>query len=247
MLTSNDANILYIKQLTEKLEGFFDILTDLQGKISSVYNYAQIQNQVSLTRFEEFMDFCIDWLVSMKFHTIKNVESAINRNTIEKNNFAQKMHLLFDKISMARKELRRLNIEPFKEVEGELVEFIPSIEKNMNFSLHSYTERVNWINLLCPLVNMDCTKVGVLTQSEKNEKYRWYSVNEITRQEKSFNSIIEGQLEKGLKLNAKLYYIHHQNHGPIFAYANLQNMTITYADSQRTFALVRRVKERNKN
>ena len=247
MLTSNDANILYITQFTEKLEGFSSRLMNLQEKIFTVYNSVQIQNQASLTRFEGFLDFCINWLISMKFQTIKNVESAINSNIIERNNLEQVVHTLSDKISIALRELQGLNIESFKEVEAELMDFIPSVEKNMHFALHSYIEQGNWVNLLCPLVNMDCTSVGVRTHSSESKGYSWCTVNEITKQEKSFNRTIEKQLEKGFRLNAKVYYIHHHNHGPIFAYADLQSMTITYADSQRTFALVRRVKERNMN
>ena len=113
---SNDYNIAYIQEKTEKLDAHTDHLIELKQRIQVVYEFSLKKSQDSLMRFTDSLDFYINWLVKIKENTISQINAAITENSLRINNLFQEIGLILDKVSRAKAELGILIQENYEEI-----------------------------------------------------------------------------------------------------------------------------------
>ena len=169
---SNDYNIAYIQEKTEKLDAHTDHLIELKQRIQVVYEFSLKKSQDSLMRFTDSLDFYINWLVKIKENTISQINAAITENSLRINNLFQEIGLILDKVSRAKAELGILIQENYEEINQILPIYIPIIEEDSNFQVFYYMENTEWTKHLCPLVNVENKSLGIVNENNKNHEFK---------------------------------------------------------------------------
>jgi hypothetical protein len=237
-ILSNNGASIFTNPNSDQLQSSYTLLYEFKEKVHQIYTKSLTKNQITLKRYTESLDFYVKWLISMKDQAISHIQTAIKENFLHKSIIIKEIDKIIDNISAIQHQTHNNDYEI--DIETEIKENVLAIENNSKFFTYSFIENGSWMNQLCPLAKIESKFISLGYADNKHRNFRWVSIDNSTKQEKVFNKIIENQLERGYKLNSSQYYIHYQNHGPVFAVANFLTMKLTYTDTNRSFTLMRK-------
>lgn len=236
MLSPN--NDIFISKF-ESSEIFTDILNKIKLNILNTFDKIRLSNQNTLIQAENSITFYIAWLNSMREQIKNRLKETLKINNFTKIMSIRKIDNLYKNFSITHRPLSDKNYVSLEDIEN-FQKLAEDIENDISFVQLGYKSLVNWTGILYPCVKVTSDNVLIGNKGDDKLEVHWFSYDSEAKVWIGFNKVIENQLEKGFKSMNAMYYIHKQNHGPIFAVANFKEMTLTYVETKQKMELVRK-------